>query len=95
MTKRSPPAVPRISISRLTGRYIASEPAVRYCLQRGLINFNSLARLICSTYGIESVQAVSISLRRYANRFRTRDESVSEVIENSDTRITEEKASHG
>lgn len=59
------------NVTKLTSRYISEHTSIKDCLRKGLINYSSLARQICSHYEIDRFDAVLIACRRiYA---RTKD----------------------
>lgn len=62
----------RINISSLAQKYINERPALKECLQRGLINYSALAREICDTYKIEHFQAIVVAARRISGRLKKR-----------------------
>lgn len=61
-----------MNVSRLAQKYIKEHPSIADCLDRGLINYSSLAREICSTLKIDAFDAVLIACRRHRAKHRTR-----------------------
>jgi len=62
-----------MNVSRITQKYIREHASIADCLERGLINYSSLAREICEAEGMKSFDAVLIACRRYRARHRQRD----------------------
>lgn len=56
------------SIATITQQFITERPAIRECLQKGVINYSSLAREICRTSKVDNFEAVVVAARRYASR---------------------------
>ena len=58
--------MPQEKISSLTKKFLQAHPEIQACLGKDLVNYSSLARLICKESGIEkkNMLAVSASLRR-------------------------------
>jgi hypothetical protein len=68
-----------MSISRLTNRYLATQPAVRECLARGIINHSALARDICIAFEVDEFDAALAATRRYAERLKRQRSEESKV----------------
>jgi hypothetical protein len=54
-----------MSIAKRAEHYIASRPAIKECLRRGVINYTALAREIQSTCAIDSIVPIVAAIRRY------------------------------
>jgi hypothetical protein len=59
------------TIVRKVQRYVLQHPEVRECLQRGIINYSSLAREICGR-DTQAFEATVVALRRLSQVERTR-----------------------
>jgi len=61
------------STTELTITYINEHPHVKRCLQKGIINYSSLARMIAKDLGIEkktSNEAILIAARRFQEKLK-------------------------
>ena len=79
-----------MNVSRLTQRYIREHPSIADCLDRGLINYSSLAREICTTLNIQAFDAVLIACRRYRAKHRTRavhEKKISSLLKSAKVRV--------
>ena len=66
-----------MSITKIAEKYIQDHPYVRVCLQKGIINYSSLARLIGKEEGIDDFDALLIACRRYRSKL---DESKEDAL---------------
>lgn len=58
------------SIAEKTLAFIAEQPSIKECLRRGLVNHTALAREICRSKNISSIDAVVMASTRYAARIK-------------------------
>lgn len=81
---------PKESITRQTRRYVFSRPALRSCLQQGIVNYSALARRMCDELGIGGFDAVVMALRRLHKRLAEQgrvESSVARLLSNAKIRI--------
>ena len=77
------------NITKLTESYIAEHPFVKDCLKKGLINYSSLTRQICSDLNLDakkSFDAVLIACRRFYNKIKseaTIEKKILEILKGS------------
>lgn len=77
------------NITKLTESYISEHPFVKDCLKKGLINYSSLTRQICSDLGLDAKKnfdAVLIACRRLYSKIKseaTVEKKVLEILKNS------------
>jgi len=79
-----------MNISRIAQKYIREHPSIADCLERGLINYSSLAREICSAEGIDAFDAILIACRRYRSKVRRRgmhEKKISSLLNRAKVRI--------
>ena len=77
------------NITRITESYIAEHPFVKDCLKKGLINYSSLTRQICTDLNLDAKKnfdAVLIACRRFYNKIKseaTIEKKILEILKNS------------
>lgn len=67
------------SIAEKTISFIAEQPSIKECLKRGLINHTALAREVCRSKGISSIDAVVMASTRYATRIKKQSSRETEL----------------
>ena len=78
-----------VNITNLTEEYISEHPYVKDCLKKGLINYSSLTRQICSDVNLnlkKNFDAVLIACRRYFRKIRseaTTEKKIIDILKNS------------
>ena len=63
-----------VNITKLTESYIAEHPFVKDCLKKGIINYSSLTRQICSDLNLDikkNFDAILIACRRFYRKIKT------------------------
>ncbi|MDO8481142.1 MAG: hypothetical protein Q7S65_05015 [Nanoarchaeota archaeon] len=79
--------------AELTVEYIKEHPHIKHCLQKGILNYSSLSRLIAKDLGIEkssSKEAILVASRRFQEKLRSESFSetkVRQVLERSELEI--------
>jgi len=78
-----------VNVTKLTEDYISEHPYVKDCLKKGLINYSSLTRQICSDVDLnlkKNFDAVLIACRRYFRKIRseaTTEKKIIDILKNS------------
>jgi len=78
-----------VNVTKLTEDYISEHPYVKDCLKKGLINYSSLTRQICSDVDLnlkKNFDAVLIACRRYFRKIRseaTTEKKIVDILKNS------------
>ena len=78
-----------VNITKLTESYIAEHPFVKDCLKKGLINYSSLTRQICSDLNLDikkNFDAVLIACRRFYRKIKTEattEKKILDILNNS------------
>jgi aspartokinase len=78
-----------VNITKLTEDYISEHPYVKDCLKKGMINYSSLTRQICSDLDLDvrkNFDAVLIACRRYFRKIKsqaTTEKKIIEILKNS------------
>lgn len=67
------------SIAERTKAYIAEHPSIKECLRKGLINHTALAREICKSMKLDSIDAVVMASTRYAARIKKQKRKEAEL----------------
>lgn len=73
-----------VNITKLTESYIAEHPFVKDCLKKGLINYSSLTRQICSDLGLDikkNFDAVLIACRRFYRKIKTEATTEKKILD--------------
>ncbi len=63
-------------ISELVRVYLKNKPYTVESLDRGIVNFSALARIIQRELGVKNYHAIKAALRRYAEGLKERDVSI-------------------
>ena len=81
------------STAEITVQYIKEHPYIQSCLQKGLINYSSLARRISEELGITkktSMEAILIAARRYHEKLQKEKDSEKKIrtlLQNSELEV--------
>ncbi|HIG95806.1 TPA: ACT domain-containing protein [Candidatus Woesearchaeota archaeon] len=81
------------STTELTIEYINEHPYIKRCLQKGIINYSSLARMIAKDLGIEkktSNEAILIAARRFQEKLKkelNNEQKIRELLTHSEISI--------
>ena len=73
-----------VNITKLTESYIAEHPFVKDCLKKGLINYSSLTRQICSDLNLDikkNFDAVLIACRRFYRKIKTEATTEKKILD--------------
>ncbi len=65
-----------MNITKLAQQYLFEHPSIRSCLQKGLINYSSLSRMIAKSHNISSrkhFDALLIACRRYKQKLKEKN----------------------
>lgn len=79
-----------MNTSQITQKYIREHASIADCLERGLINYSSLAREICDAENMDSFDAVLVACRRYRARHRQRDsheKKIAQLLQRAKVRV--------
>jgi len=72
------------NITKITEDYIAQHPLIKECVKKGLINYSSLTRLICSDLGLDvksNFDAILIACRRYYSKIKKEPSAEKKILE--------------
>ncbi len=78
-----------MSITKQVENYIAEHPSIKDCLRKGLINYSSLTRQICTELNLaeeENFDAILIACRRYRNKIskdNTHEKQILKILKDS------------
>ncbi len=78
-----------MNITKLTEQYLAEHPFVKDCLKKGLVNYSSLTRQICSDLNLnvrKNFDAILIACRRYYHKIKseaTTEKKIVDILKNS------------
>lgn len=78
-----------MNISHVTWKFINENPQIKYCLRKGLINYSSLSRIICSELNLDKKKhfdAILIACRRHHSKLKKEKEhekKISEILKGS------------
>lgn len=80
------------NITKLTEDYISAHPFVKDCLKKGLINYSSLTRQICSDLSLnkKNFDAILIACRRFYGKIKTEattEKKIVDLLKNSKIEI--------
>lgn len=73
-----------VNVTKLTEDYISKHPYVKDCLKKGLINYSSLTRQICSDLELnlkKNFDAVLIACRRYFRKIKSEATTEKKIID--------------
>jgi len=73
-----------VNITKLTEDYISEHPYVKDCLKKGLINYSSLTRQICSDSDLDvkkSFDAILIACRRYFRKIKSEATTEKKIVD--------------
>lgn len=73
-----------VNITKLTEQYIAEHPFVKDCLKKGLVNYSSLTRQICSDLNLnakKNFDAILIACRRYYRKIKTEPTTEKKILD--------------
>jgi hypothetical protein len=81
-----------VNITKLTEEYISEHPFVKDCLKKGLINYSSLTRQMCTDLNLhkKNFDAVLIACRRYYSKIKsqaTTEKEILSILKNSKIEI--------
>ena len=65
-----------MKISELVRVYLKNKPYTLEALEKGIVNFSALARIVQKDTGIKNYHAIKAALRRYVAELRDRDISI-------------------
>jgi len=65
-----------MKISEVVRIYLKNKPYTLEALEKGIVNFSALARIIQKDIGIRNYHAIKAALRRYVEELRERDISI-------------------
>lgn len=65
-----------MKVSELVRVYLKNKPYTLEALEKGIVNFSALARMIQKDIGIRNYHAIKAALRRYVSELRERDISI-------------------
>ena len=72
-----------VNVTKLTEDYISEHPYVKDCLKKGLINYSSLTRQICSDLDLnvkKNFDAVLIACRRYFRKIKSEATTEKKIV---------------
>ena len=80
------------NITKLTEEYISKHPFVKDCLKKGLINYSSLTRQICTDLSLskKNFDAILIACRRFYGKIKkeaTTEKKIVDILKNSKIEI--------
>jgi len=73
-----------VNITKLTESYIAEHPFVKDCLKKGIINYSSLTRQICSDLNLDikkNFDAILIACRRFYRKIKTEATTEKKILD--------------
>jgi len=73
-----------VNVTKLTEDYISEHPYVKDCLKKGLINYSSLTRQICSDLDLslkKNFDAVLIACRRYFRKIKSEATTEKKIVD--------------
>ena len=73
-----------VNVTKLTEDYISEHPYVKDCLKKGLINYSSLTRQICSDVDLslkKNFDAVLIACRRYFRKIKSEATTEKKIVD--------------
>ena len=73
-----------VNVTKLTEDYISEHPYVKDCLKKGLINYSSLTRQICSDLDLnikKNFDAVLIACRRYFRKIKSEASTEKKIVD--------------
>ena len=73
-----------VNVTKLTEDYISEHPYVKDCLKKGLINYSSLTRQICSDLELnlkKNFDAVLIACRRYFRKIKSEATTEKKIVD--------------
>jgi len=77
-----------MNISKLTQEFIQNHPYINNSLQKGLINYSSLARMIGREYNIDNFDAILIACRRIKQKSQPKEyQKIIEILKTSKIEI--------
>ena len=73
-----------VNVTKLTEDYISEHPYVKDCLKKGLINYSSLTRQICTDLDLnlkKNFDAVLIACRRYFRKIKSEATTEKKIVD--------------
>lgn len=73
-----------VNVTKLTEDYISEHPYVKDCLKKGIINYSSLTRQICSDVDLnlkKNFDAVLIACRRYFRKIKSEATTEKKIVD--------------